>query len=112
MKAEETPADGPGLDALDRLHAVYDGRPPRLMRLAALAGGDVVLIRWQEGAEADRLRAQCAGARLAVARLAVARRRRQVPARAALDDAWLCRLTAALASARAQAVAPGRRLPA
>lgn len=85
-------------DELDRLHTVYDGRPPRRMRLAALVGGDDVLARLQEAAQASRLRTQCAGVLLAVAR-----RRRQLSAMAADDDAWLCRLTAAMAAARTEA---------
>lgn len=85
-------------DELDRLHAVYDGRPPRRMRLAALAGGDDVLALLQDEAQASRLRTQCAGVLLAVTR-----RRRQLSAMAADDDAWLCRLTAAMAAARTEA---------
>lgn len=100
MRAENPAPSAHQPDELDRLHAVYDGRPPRRMRLAALAGGDSVLARLHQEAEASRLRTQCAGTLLAVAR-----RRRQLSAMAAADDAWLCRLTAAMEVVRAEAVA-------
>lgn len=88
----------PAADLLADLHARYDGRPPRRARAVALAGGEDVLEQALQAGRAERLRAQCAGARLAIAR-----RRRQLPAGQTREDAWLCRLTAALRTARDQA---------
>ncbi|MFV3075133.1 hypothetical protein [Niveispirillum fermenti] len=87
------------VDLLADLHARYDGRPPRRARAVALAGGEDSLQRVLRRARAERLRMQCA-----VARLAVARRRRQLPAARTQGDAWLRRLTATLRTARDQAV--------
>ncbi|MBJ7414761.1 MAG: hypothetical protein JHC88_04730 [Niveispirillum sp.] len=87
-------------DALACLQMRYDGRLPRRARLVALVGGDDVLCSWAEQARGDRLLAQCAGARLALAR-----RRRQLPAARIGDDPWLRRLTGALRTARDGAVA-------
>lgn len=86
-------------DALTVLQARYDGRLPRWARLSALAGGDDILCSWAEQARDNRLLAQCAGARLALAR-----RRRQLSAVQAPDDPWLRRLTGALRTARDGAV--------
>ena len=86
-------------DALAALQARYDGRLPRRARLSVLVGGDDILCSWAEQARGDRLLAQCAGARLALAR-----RRRQLSAAQASDDLWLRRLTGALRTARDEAV--------
>ena len=89
-------------DALDGLHARYDGCPPRGWRRIVMAGGETALARVDGAAQLARLRAQCAGARLAIAR-----RRRQLPAGALSGDAWLFRLTASLMAARMEAAAAG-----
>lgn len=80
---------------LEALQARYDGRPPRQQRLAVLLAGDDVLTAMVAQARRERLRRE-----MAAARLALARRRRQVSAAQAQDDAWLSRLTGVLRRAR------------
>jgi len=99
MSLPDPPETPENEDALAALQARYDGRPPRRARLSALLGGDDILCFWAEQARGERLLAQCAGARLALAR-----RRRQLPAAEASDDPWLRRLTGALRVARDGAV--------
>lgn len=96
MSPTDTPCGADNLILLDDLHARYDGRPPQRQRLAALVAGNDVLDAMADRAWRDRLPAQAAAARLAVAR-----RRRHLPAALALNDAWLFRLTCALRDARA-----------